>query len=209
MRNRSFLQKIRFMLCRNGNGLEVKLNPESQNQPTNPRRIFYFNRPHDFDSEFAALQSIIILTENHNLRDALEMFLATIVNYTARNFHRIDRQNPRVLLNLPEQSQIFFVIRQESGLGIRLPRNPINSSELYCLLLMFRSIEDWQEELSKIEYRIGFGIFSAPPLDTPGLEPLFTFLNPQFNGGRFRMLIEKLCSAVAAQVYEILTKQVN
>lgn len=209
MKKRSFLQNIGFALRRNGNGLEVKLNPDSQNQPTNSRWIFYFNRPHGFDSEFPVLQNIIRLAENHNLRDALEMFLAAIVNYIARNFYRVDRQSPHVLLNLPEQSQIFFVIRQEDRLGIRLPRNPISPSELYCLLLMFPSIEDWQEELSKIEYRIGFGIFSAPPLDTPGLEPLLTFLNPQFYEGRFRMLIEKLCSAVAAQVYEILSEQVN
>lgn len=209
MEKKSFLKNIRFALCKNGDGFEVKLNPDSQNQPTNLRQIFYFNRPHGFDSEFPVLQNIIRLAENHNLRDALEMFLAAIVNYIARNFYRIDRQSPRVLLNLPEQSQIFFVIRQEDRLGIRLPRNPLNQSELYCLLLMFRSIEDWQEELSKIEYRVGFGIFSAPPLDTPGLEPLLTFLNPQFHGGRFRMLIEKLCSAVAAQVYEILSEHVN
>jgi hypothetical protein len=209
MEKRSFLQNIRFALSRNGNGFQVNLNPNPEGEPRDLERISYFNRPHGFDSEFPVLQNITRLAENHNLRDALEMFLATIVNYTARNLHHIDRQNPQVLLNLPEQSQIFFVIRQEGRLGIRLPRNPINSTELYCLLLMFRSIEDWEEELSKIEYRIGFGIFSAPPLDTPGLEPLFTFLNPQFNGGRFRMLIEKLCSAVAAQVYEILTKQVN
>jgi hypothetical protein len=209
MEKRSFLQNIRFALSRNGNGFQVNLNPNPEGEPRDLERISYFNRPHGFDSEFPVLQNIIRLAENYNLRDALEMFLTAIVNYTARNFHHIDRQNPHILLNLPEQSQIFFVIRQEGRLGIRLPRNPINSTELYCLLLMFRSIEDWQEELSKIEYRIGFGIFSAPPLDTPGLEPLFTFLNPQFNGGRFRMLIEKLCSAVAAQVYEILTKQVN